>query len=266
MQGLRQLLSEEYQRMEAICEKTSENLKDTPDGNLRLSESRKKTQFYQVFPGENKFNGRYIPLDKMDLVMKLAQKEYDMKMLKLSEKRMKQIGRLLKDFDDNEVELVYSESHPARRKLIIPVEETRNQKLEKWYALPYQGKDFPAGTPVIMTEKGERVRSKSEKIIADHLYRNGIHYKYECPLLLKGFGMIYPDFTLFSGRIEQEVYLEHEGRMDDPEYADTAVKKIALYERNGIFPGQRLLLTFETMKNSLDMRLFDKMIESFEFM
>lgn len=32
----------------------------------------------------------------------------------------------------------------------------------------YTGKEFPEGTPVIRTERGERVRSKSEKILADY--------------------------------------------------------------------------------------------------
>ena len=32
----------------------------------------------------------------------------------------------------------------------------------------YKSKEFQENTPVILTEKGERVRSKSEKILADY--------------------------------------------------------------------------------------------------
>ena len=46
----------------------------------------------------------------------------------------------------------------------------------------------------IYTERGERVRSKSEKIIADKLFLQNIPYHYERPIYLKGFGMVYPDF------------------------------------------------------------------------
>ena len=45
---------------------------------------------------------------------------------------------------------------------------------------------------------------------------------------------------------QKEVYWEHEGMLDHPEYARSAVKKIELYEMNGIYPGDTLILTFET--------------------
>lgn len=57
----------------------------------------------------------------------------------------------------------------------------------------------------IYTQKGERVRSKSEKTLADYFYYHGIPYKYECPLLLKGFGIIYPDFTFLTRRSQKEM-------------------------------------------------------------
>ncbi len=52
--------------------------------------------------------------------------------------------------------------------------------------------------PVIITEKGERVRSKTEKMLADFFYRKEILYRYEKPLYLKGYGIVYPDFAFFS--------------------------------------------------------------------
>ena len=45
----------------------------------------------------------------------------------------------------------------------------------------------------LITEKGEYVRSKSEKIIADTLTKNNINYVYELPLRLKGYGTVKPD-------------------------------------------------------------------------
>ena len=57
-------------------------------------------------------------------------------------------------------------------------------------------------------------------------YRNKIAYKYECPLHLKGYGMVYPDFTFLSRKTKQEIYWEHDGRMDDSVYAQNAVRKI----------------------------------------
>lgn len=49
------------------------------------------------------------------------------------------------------------------------------QKLQRWYEVPYQGKEFQTSAPGILTEKGERVRSKSEKILADYFTRKNIY-------------------------------------------------------------------------------------------
>ena len=82
--------------------------------------------------------------------------------------------------------------------------------------------------------------------MADYFYRNKIEYKYECPLYLNGVGTIYPDFTFISPRTGEEIYWEHNGMVDDPMYSKNMVRKINAYENNGIFQGERLILTFET--------------------
>ena len=66
------------------------------------------------------------------------------------------------------------------------------------------------------TSKGERVRSKSEVIIADVLNREGVPYRYEYPIYIKGIGKIYPDFTVLNIGIRKEMIWDHFGMMDDP--------------------------------------------------
>ena len=114
---------------------------------------------------------------------------------------------------------------------------------------------------MILTEKGARVRSKSEKILADLFYKRNIPYQYEKPLYLQGYGTIYPDFTFLSKRLGEEIYWEHEGMMDKPEYARTEVRKIESYQKNGIYPGERLILTFETEKSILNSNNIDELIK-----
>ena len=122
---------------------------------------------------------------------------------------------------------------------------------------------FGKDTREYYTIKGERVRSKSEKIIADELFRKGIPYKYECPLYLKGMGTIYPDFTFLSKKTGDEVYWEHFGMMDSPDYARKAVHKIETYENNGIFPGERLIITYETEKSVLGTEKIARMVDRY---
>lgn len=153
--------------------------------------------------------------------------------------------------------------HTQRQLLVTPVEPIWEKELVRWYDSEYHGKEFYEGTAEIVTEKGERVRSKSEKILADYFYRNNILYQYEKPLYLKGYGTIYPDFTFLSKKTRKEIYWEHEGMMDKPEYAKSAVKKIESYQRNGIHLGERLILTFETELTVLNSQIVEELVEKY---
>ena len=150
--------------------------------------------------------------------------------------------------------------HTQRQLLVTPIEPIWEKELVRWYDSEYHGKEFYEGTAEIVTEKGERVRSKSEKILADYFYRNNILYQYERPLYLKGYGTVYPDFTFLSKKTRKEIYWEHEGMMDKPEYAKSAVKKIESYQRNGIHLGERLILTFETELTVLNSQIVEELV------
>lgn len=153
--------------------------------------------------------------------------------------------------------------HTQRQLLVTPIEPIWEKELVRWYDSEYHGKEFYEGTAEIVTEKGERVRSKSEKILADYFYRNNILYQYESPLYLKGYGTVYPDFTFLSKKTRKEIYWEHEGMMDKPEYAKSAVKKIESYQRNGIHLGERLILTFETELTVLNSQIVEELVEKY---
>lgn len=153
--------------------------------------------------------------------------------------------------------------HTQRQLLVTPIEPIWEKELVRWYDSEYHGKEFYEGTAEIVTEKGERVRSKSEKILADYFYRNNILYQYERPLYLKGYGTVYPDFTFLSKKTRKEIYWEHEGMMDKPEYAKSAVKKIESYQRNGIHLGERLILTFETELTVLNSQIVEELVEKY---
>lgn len=261
MKGLKNMLLSEQKRLEKIAHEVKKQLEDTPEGTLRLSKSKNYCQYYHCT--EEKKRGTYIEKRNEELVRKLAQKSYDQKVLNLVEKRLSQINKLVRDYDDNEIEALYFKEHMERQRLIQPVEPTWAQKVSEWKVKPYKGKEFQEGFPVILTERGERVRSKSEKIMADYFYRNGIEYKYECPLYLKGIGIVYPDFTFLSKKTEKEIYWEHNGKMDDPDYAKKAIRKIQTYENNNIYPGERLILTYETSQTILNTGKIEQMVRKY---
>lgn len=263
MRGLKLLLTEEMDRLEGIISAAEKRMDDAPEGSLHVSKCASKFQFYRITKENEAKKRTYIGKESGDLIQKLAQKSYDEKVLKLAKKRLAQMSNLAYKYEDDEFEKLYEKEHPEKKKIIKPVEEPWDAFLEKWEAELYQGKEFMDSATYILTEKGEKVRSKSEKIIADYLLKKGISYKYERPLHLKGLGIVYPDFTLISPATRKEVYWEHCGMMDNPTYSAAAVRKIHTYEKNGIFLGERLILTFETEKISLETVLLEKIVEKY---
>lgn len=256
-----ELLFKEEQRLKKIVEVTKNRLTEVPEGTLRMSKSHNKLQYYRCT--KEKRLGFYISKENMELVRQLAQKTYDEKVLKVAEKRLKQIQNLTSDYKEDEIEEIYLNERAERQVLIEPVELTWEQKVKEWKSKEYSGKRFREDTPIILTEKGERVRSKSEKIMADYFYRHGIEYKYECPLYLNGIGTIYPDFTFLSPKTGEEIYWEHNGKVDDPGYAKNMVRKILAYENNEIFQGERLILTYETEQTILNTSKIEQLVKRY---
>ncbi|MBE5845984.1 MAG: hypothetical protein E7302_17825 [Butyrivibrio sp.] len=265
MQGLKEMLEKENTRLQSIKQIINNRSIDVPAGSLRITSTGKYVQFMHCTDENNnrKSQGKYIKRENLSLAKQLAQKAYDQRVQKLVDRRIKQLDKLTKEYDDNEIEEIYNNLHSVRKTLIKPVEIPWGHRLADWKNTPYTGKEFGPGIPEIYTKKGERVRSKSEKILADTFFDMGIEYKYECPLKLKNFGVVYPDFTFLRKRDGKEIYWEHDGRMDDPEYAEKAVRKINSYIANGIFPGEKLIISYETSGVVLNDRVIKMLIEKY---
>ena len=230
-----------------------------PKGTLRISSHGNRVQHYHRNNSKD-INGTYIREEDIKLAHQLAQKDYDQKVLCAAEKEIQAIQRCLTNYPTRCVEEIYENLHRERQKLINPIEQPENEYVKNWENVEFRGKDFYEGSQGFYTAKNERVRSKSELIIADLLYKNGIPYRYEYPIYLRGIGTVHPDFTVLNVEERKEMYWEHFGMMDDGEYVEKALKKLASYEQNGIFPGERLIVTYETRKNPISQKLVELMI------
>lgn len=262
MKKIRNFLKE---REKYLCELKSEKekeLKTAPEGLLRVCNSRNRIQYYHRTDPKD-FNGVYIKEKNIHLAQRLAQKDYDQKILRAIEKELECIRKYLINYPKTNVEQVFESLHRDRQRLIHPIRETDEQYSQNWRNVEYEGKGFAEDAPEFYTSRGERVRSKSEWIIAELLEKEEIPYRYEYPVYLRGFGKVYPDFTVLNIRTRREIYWEHMGMMDNPAYAEKAVNKIHTYEQNGIFPGEELLLTYETSKSPLDQKVIMRKIQRY---
>ena len=95
------------------------------------------------------------------------------------------------------------------------------------------------------------------------LAKEDVPYRYEYPLYLEGADTIYPDFMVLNVRLRKELYWEHFGIMDDAEYAEKAVRKIAKYYMNGFYPGENLILTYETRATPLNVLQIKEIIKHY---
>ena len=113
------------------------------------------------------------------------------------------------------------------------------QRLTNLFADPNPikyGERFLEEGLVYRTTKGEIVRSKSEKIIADLLHRLNISYYYEESFIGKDGSTRYPDFTIEDDESGQRIILEHLGMLSEPLYQDRWQRKLEWYRSQGVIP------------------------------
>lgn len=260
MQDIESILLQEKMRLSALIDKIESELKNKPQESLRLS----LTHGYQRYYLRPKNSSQYRYADEKDakLVRSIAQSEYNERLLPVLKKKLGITSKHLKIIQKKEEENVFLKMPAGRKALVSPSFSDCEEYVRWWESVKYVGKPFAPGDPEIWTERGERVRSKSEKMIADRLYFMGVPYRYEYPVKVAGYGTIYADFLILDVVTGEEYILEHFGMMDDKQYCDNALRKIHTYNKAGIIAGEKLLITFESSSRSLDTSDFERMIRA----
>lgn len=246
-----------------------------PQGRIRISQNGGYPEYYLVTE-RGSLRGKYLPHSQKTLTRQLAQKDYDARLIKLLQKEISALQNYMKQTSNGRaIPELYDSLCPARRSLITPAILTNEQYAAHWQDVSWTGRPFASDAPYICTARGERVRSKSEVIIADTLFRHNIPYRYEFPITLKrsnsddirrDFGSsitLYPDFLCLNTRTRTEFYWEHFGLMDSTEYSNNAAGKLRLYTENGILSGRNLIITMETQTEPPSIKALEKLIEEF---
>ena len=255
-------LRDREQFLRRIEKEKKKALQRAPQGRLRYSKKGKYVSYY-IRKDPQDVPGTYIRTKDRKLAQTLAQRDYDETVLKLAQMELRQIQGLLQFYRAGYVEVAYDTLSVPRRDLVLPVELPEDVFVKAWKELEYEKKPMGDNVPMIMTANGEQVRSKSELIIADTLDRFGIVYRYEAPLYLEGFGTVHPDFTVLNARLRKEFVWEHLGMMDDPGYAEQAVRRIRAYHRAGFYEGDNLILTWETAQQPLNSQIVTEIIRQY---
>jgi hypothetical protein len=227
-----------------------------PEGRIAIKHQFNKYYYYHAGIPQRE---RYLSAADTALISDLVQKDYLKRVLKQIKCELSAIEKMQKLYPETIAEDVFDSLSDARKQYARPINVCDDAYAEKWMAVPYKRKPFKKDAPEFYTIKGERVRSKSEVIIADRLRAQGIPYRYECPLKV-GNRIIHPDFTILRMSDRKILYHEHCGKMNDSQYTDDLIIRAKDYNRTGIILGDKLFFTFESETTPLDMTMLDNII------
>lgn len=220
-----------------------------PEGSLTCCHQEKRVKWY-VTVGSAR---RYLPKSEGKLAHDLAEKEYLLCKIRDIQREIKAIDGL-KVISERTMNSEAAELLAVRGyKLLLP--EYLNETKGKKKSNNAEGLRFE-------TFSGDYVRSKSEVIIANCLFRRNIPFSYEEELDIDG-RILHPDFTIRHSKTGQIYYWEHFGMVDNENYRDMMIKKIRMYGDNGIYAMINLIISTETRENPLKPSYVERMIEQF---
>lgn len=234
-------------------------LDSSPEGKLICQRNGENMQF-MLLTNNNGMRIRRGINKNPALIKALARKEFNNKAFEIlsnniSLLRKAQAGQI--PFDPDQIlqsmtkayALLPEEYFFDRDKLIISAGldgETleRIRRHEEWWKKPYKEYWGYPENKTRLTSRGQKVRSISELLIAETLYKYSIPFHYEEELEIDG--RVYaPDFT-FEGRDRELFYLDYFGMMDNENYARRNFKKLDDYYDIGLIPGDNLIVVFNS--------------------
>ena len=230
-------------------------------GTLRMAKSHGIPQYQFVREGSTK--PEYIPMVEKNKAILLAQRDYDEKMSELLTTMQSRLKRFLKNYNPDSINEFYEKLCPGRKQLVTPILPTKEMLIQSWMEKHPGSLNTYEEKPDIKTDRGDLVRSKSEKIIADYLYKKGIPYQVEPAFRLYSGTIKYPDFVALNLRTGKTIYWEHLGKADDDDYATRNFAKLMDYEKSGLILGDNLIVTLETKDSQLDIGLVEKKVQQF---
>ena len=256
---LKDRLTEINNMLEKI-KKREKCYKEIPEGKIRVSTSNKNIQYFLATPTSPAY--KYLPASEKEFIKKFLQREYDRKAAKILLKMKNATERSL-FHNVGELRNAYEKLCKGRKNLVSPIEPTDDIFIGKWLeenpgaqnTFPEQGK--------YETEAGEYVRSKSEKIIADTFKKMNIPYIYEPKIILDRNKTVFPDFACLNVRKRKTIFWEHLGLTDLPDYAVKNFAKLDIYEKNGYFVGDDIIISTETQEHPLDISTIKRKIERY---
>lgn len=262
MQQVINALKRELTKLNKLI-RTIESSRIEVEGTLEVINNKEKgVMLYKYVDKDTPLE--YLNSRKVGILAPLSQKRYNSELYRTVKARAKAIEKSLKPLeglkDKEDLLHIYEDLPQEIKGYVTPILDDDEEYARKWQNQWVPQNDIPMKTKY-KTLRGDFVRSKSEALIADRLYANGIPYHCEPLMGGKGKSLMSPDFMALNKRIRKTFFWEHFGMMDDATYCNRSIDKIVEYSRKGHLIGTDFIATFETSEHPLDTRLVERIIE-----
>ena len=269
---------------------------DDEDINLTIKKYGGYDHFHLV---DRKGKDRYLSKSQTDEIAKYAQMRYRKEVRKAAEKEIAQLQKCLDILNSRKAGItdindVYAALPEAMKPYVSPHPLSDEEYARQWQ----EGNTVVKRKNIhreddyhkYKTMRGDYVGSKSEALIADRLYANGIPYHYEVAFIpeaepdytmpvydmygrIVGYeapafdpfarDTIHPDFYVLNKRTRKAYYWEHLGRLDDSKYCTDNLNRFVRVLDAGHTIGEEILVTHEDKQNPLRLERVDEIIEKY---
>lgn len=249
-------------------------LGSSPEGRLIVQNNNGNKQFLQLTHCNGKRIRRGINKNK-DLIKALARKEFNNKAFEILNNNitaLKDAIALQVPFDTDQImesmtkayallpeEYFFDHEKTITAKGLDEDILARIKRHEDWWKKPYKEYWGYPENKTKTTSRGQKVRSISELLIAETLYKYSIPFHYEEELEADG-KTFAPDFT-FEDWEYKKFYLDYFGMMDNAKYAKRNFIKLDDYYDIGLIPGENLIVAFDS-KGIMNMGMVEAIIKN----
>ena len=269
---------------------------DYSEESLVMRNSKGITRFFKK---EKNGTYTYLSASKKKEISVFAQKRYLKVLKKAAEKEIAQLEKCLKILNSekdgiSDINEVYESLSEDLKPFVKPLSLSDDAYASRWQEgnLVVKRKRIHAEDDYhkFKTMRGDYVGSKSEAIIADRLYANGIPYHYEVASTPEGeadrsrpvFDMygrlvgyeglgtdpydrdtLHPDFYVLNKQTRKAYFWEHLGRLNDPKYCTDNLNRLVRIIDAGYTIGEDILITHEDSRNPLRLESIDGIIKKY---
>lgn len=260
MKNCKKELKAQIEWLDGLITKIDKRIKQnsmTENRSVRFSKQKYGYQYYWENPDGKRI---YVKTKELDNVKRKLQLDYDKALGEVLRSIRLRIDRFTKLYDIDQITDVYNSLCDARKVMVVPAILSDREFIDEWKRVHEGEMNIYPEKGQYLTNKGEYVRSKSEKILADIFNKFEIPYVYEPKFVLADGRVIYPDFALLNVEMRKTVYWEHFGLVNDGGYAIKTLSKLGHYEKSGLIIGDTLLFSMESEVLPLDIKQVEKKV------